>query len=188
MTTHKKTTTHSVPAYCVTERCIFLLTCVTVYLHFYSKNILFNEYFLIHAENILNHNIHNRRPARQSPLNCIWAHPIKRARVLLMVGGALVGAHSVLAIKPLPRKGQSITILCPVCVPSSADLSQSRNVSVLCNASWREEETCSSYLPRGPRYRWYGAIAEAYCHTHGRERISILIWVQNVRAALWPCP
>lgn len=159
-----------------------------MYLHFYSKNVLFNEYFLIHAENILNHNIHNSRPARQAPLNCIWTHPIKRARVLLMVGGALVGAHNVLAIKPLPRKGQSITILCPVCVPSSADLSQSRNVSVLCNASWREEEACSSYLPRGPRYRWYGAIAEAYCHTHGRERISILIWVQNVRAALWPCP
>lgn len=163
---------------------INLCHCVSSLL--FSKNVLFNEYFLIHAENILNHNIHNRRPARQSPLNCIWAHPIKRARVLLMVGGALVGAHSVL--KPLPRKGQSITILCPVCVPSSADLSQSRNVSVLCNACWREEETCSSYLPRGPRYRWYGPIDEAYCHTHGRERISILIWVQNVRAALWPCP
>lgn len=48
---------------------------------------------------------------------------------------------------------------------------QSHNVTILYNASWREEETCSSYLQRGPWYQWYDVIAEACSNTLLQQNI-----------------
>lgn len=47
----------------------------------------------------------------------------------------------------------------------------SHNVTVLYNASWRQEETCSSYLPRGPRSQWYDAKAETSSNSLPQENI-----------------
>lgn len=45
------------------------------------------------------------------------------------------------------------------------------NVTVLHHASWREEETSSSYLPRGPRQQRYEAKAETWSSGAARANI-----------------
>lgn len=66
---------------------------------------------------------------------------------------------------------QNNFILCPVCISSPAEFCQprqSRNVTILYNATRREEEACHSYMPRGPRHQWYDVRAEAR-QTNTRE-------------------
>lgn len=62
------------------------------------------------------------------------------------------------------------------------NLARAHNVTVLYNASWREEEACSSYLSRGPQYQRYGARPRRTWHCC-KNTISLGgIRVQNVRA------
>lgn len=50
-------------------------------------------------------------------------------------------------------------------------LCRSHNVTILHNASWREEETCCSHLPRGPREQRYDAQAETWSNGPRQEDI-----------------